>query len=240
MMRTRWIEFLFLIVGLVAVDCYIWVTVEAQISQSYDSWAFDQTRAGRQASVSEFIRYELGLSPAPAPAVQNAEDNPSEGLIKPNQTHTPLPVDTLIGRIKIPRLGINAMVREGAGEETLRTAIGHIPETALPGISGNVGIAGHRDTFFRPLRNIKHDDRITLETERGTYQYEVQSVQIVKPQDVSVLAPTKSPTLTLVTCYPFYYVGSAPKRFIVHAREVGPDTEASDGQPPIPRPRSTS
>ena len=239
-MRTRWIELLFLIVGLVALDCYIWVTVDAHVSQAYDSWAFDQTRAGRQASIPEFLKYELGLSPAPPPPAQNAEDNPIEGLVKPNQTHAQLPIDTLIGRIEIPRLGINVMVREGAGAETLRTAIGHIPETALPGAAGNVGIAGHRDTFFRPLRNIKRDDRITLETQRGTYQYAVESVQIVQPQDVSVLAPTKKPTLTLVTCYPFYYVGSAPKRFIVHAREVSPDTEVSGADAPIQRPRSAS
>ena len=109
------------------------------------------------------------------------------------------------------------MVREGADEGTLSRAVGHIPGTALPGKVGNVGLAGHRDTFFRPLRNIRADDIIELQTTSGTYRYVVKSTRIVTPRDVSVLAASGGDTLTLVTCYPFYYVGSAPKRFIVHA-----------------------
>ena len=112
------------------------------------------------------------------------------------------------------------MVREGADSGTLRKAIGHIPGTALPGNAGNVGLAGHRDTFFRALRDIEKDDTIDFETDSGTFRYAVQSTRIVSPRDVSVLTASSGRTLTLVTCYPFYYVGSAPKRFIVRAVQV--------------------
>ncbi len=128
----------------------------------------------------------------------------------------------MIGRLEIPRLNLSVMVREGADEGTLSRAVGHIPGTALPGNVGNVGLAGHRDTFFRALRNIRADDTIELETTAGTYRYAVKSTRIVTPRDVSVLQASGGETLTLVTCYPFYYVGSAPKRFIVRATQVGP------------------
>jgi sortase A len=102
----------------------------------------------------------------------------------------------------------------------LSRAVGHIPGTALPGKLGNVGLAGHRDTFFRALRNIREDDAIEFETTHGKYRYIVKSTSIVAPRDVSVLQASGGENLTLVTCYPFYYVGSAPKRFIVHASQV--------------------
>ncbi len=126
----------------------------------------------------------------------------------------------LIGRIGIPRLDISAVVVEGTSSKTLRRAVGHIAGTALPGEPGNVGIAGHRDTFFRPLRNIQPDDIITLTTLRGEYRYRVVSANVVKPDNVSVLNGDADEILTLVTCYPFYYVGPAPERFIVRAARV--------------------
>ena len=109
------------------------------------------------------------------------------------------------------------MIREGVTARTLRLAVGHIRSTALPGSPGNVGLAAHRDTFFRPLRNIERGDSITIETLSGSYQYAVDSVAIVAPTAVSVLKDSGQASLTLVTCYPFYYVGSAPQRFIVQA-----------------------
>jgi sortase A len=127
---------------------------------------------------------------------------------------------SVIGRLQIPRLKLSVMVREGADERTLSRAVGHIPGTALPGRLGNVGLAGHRDTFFRALRNIREDDAIEFETTQGMYRYVVKSTTIVGPRDVSVLAASGGENLTLVTCYPFYYVGSAPKRFIVRAAQV--------------------
>jgi sortase A len=137
-------------------------------------------------------------------------------------THIPLPAMTagLIGRIDIPRLGVSVIVIEGDGSKTLRRAVGHIRGTALPGEPGNIGISGHRDTFFRPLRNIKRNDIITLTTLFGEYRYRVVSTKIVSPTDVAVLDPSETEILTLVTCYPFYYVGSAPNRFIVRAERV--------------------
>jgi sortase A len=128
--------------------------------------------------------------------------------------------DGLIGRIEIPRLNLSVMLAEGSNAATLRKAAGHIEGTAYPGDPGNVGIAAHRDTFFRPLRNIRANDLVVLDTPRGRYCYRVVSTEIVKPDAVSVLAPTTRQVLTMVTCYPFYYVGSAPYRFVVRATRV--------------------
>jgi sortase A len=128
--------------------------------------------------------------------------------------------DGLIGRIEIRRLGVSVVVVEGGEEPTLRRAAGHIPGTALPGERGNVGIAGHRDTFFRPLRNIRHSDVITLTTVRGAFSYRVVSTKVVSPDDVAVLNSDGNEVLTLVTCYPFYFVGAAPGRFIVQAERI--------------------
>ena len=126
----------------------------------------------------------------------------------------------LVGRIEIPRLGLSVVVGEGVDERTLRRAAGHIPGTGLPGQPGSIGISGHRDTFFRPLRNIRQDDIITLTTVDGNFRYRVVSAWIVRPSDVSVLDPGADEVLTLVTCYPFYFVGAAPERFVVRAIRV--------------------
>jgi sortase A len=132
----------------------------------------------------------------------------------------PTAASGLIGRMEIPRLGLSVIVMEGTSTATLRHAVGHIAGTALPGQPGNASISGHRDTFFRPLRNIEPNDVITLSTTRGEYRYRVLSTRIVDPSDVAVLNPGETETLTLVTCYPFYFVGPAPKRYIVRAERV--------------------
>src|SRR5579862_4324605 len=128
--------------------------------------------------------------------------------------------DGLIGRMAVQRLSLSVMVVEGTDKTTLRRAVGHMTGTGLPGQSGNIGIAGHRDTFFRPLKNIQRDDIITLTTLRGEYSYRVVSTKVVSPESVEVLKPDGNEILTLVTCYPFYFVGSAPNRFIVRAERV--------------------
>jgi len=125
-----------------------------------------------------------------------------------------------IGRIEIARVGISVMVSEGTDGRTLRRAAGHIKGTAMPGQPGNIGISAHRDTFFRPLRNVRRDDLIVLTTRGGEYRYRVVSTKIVDPSDVAVLNSDGTEILTLVTCYPFYYVGPAPHRFIVRAERV--------------------
>jgi len=119
--------------------------------------------------------------------------------------------------LRIPRLRIEAPVLEGTDEIVLNRGLGHIDETAAPGADGNSGIAGHRDGFFRGLKDIVVGDVIELETLHGTDAYRVERTWIVNPEDVSVLDPTATRSITLVTCYPFYFVGSAPQRFIVRA-----------------------
>jgi sortase A len=132
----------------------------------------------------------------------------------------------LIGRMEIQRLHLSAMVVEGTDGETLRRGVGHIPGTALPGDDGNVALSAHRDTFFRPLKDLKIKDEIQLSTLNGDFRYQVEWLRVVEPRDVSVLAPSHENVLTLVTCYPFFYIGAAPKRFIVRARQVSPQTLA--------------
>jgi LPXTG-site transpeptidase (sortase) family protein len=126
----------------------------------------------------------------------------------------------LVGRITVPRLGISAIVEEGVDDDTLAVAIGHVPGTATPGSSGNVAVAGHRDTFFRALKDLRANDEIELATLHGSFRYRVESWSIVNPEDVAVLRPTSAPRLTLITCYPFEFFGHAPKRFVVRARQI--------------------
>ena len=143
------------------------------------------------------------LASAPAPTVHVARPRPAPG--------------SMIGRIEIPRLGVSAIIRAGSDARTLRLAVGHIAGTAFPGESGNIGLAGHRDTFFRRLRDIRVDDEIRIVTPEETYAFRVERTSVVTPRDTWVLNDTSTPVLTLVTCYPFTYVGSAPNRFIVRA-----------------------
>jgi Ca-activated chloride channel homolog len=132
-------------------------------------------------------------------------------------------VGDALGRLEIPRLKISSIVVEGSDDKTLKLGPGHVLGTALPGEPGNIAIAGHRDTFFRPLKDVKPGDKILLSTPHGTTQYAVQYAEIVSPLDLDALDSTSGSELTLITCYPFFYVGSAPDRFIVHAtRTDGP------------------
>jgi sortase A len=136
----------------------------------------------------------------------------------PKSTLTAPPAGVAIGRVEIPRLGLTAVVIQGDSEPILKLAVGHIPGTALPGQSGNMALAGHRDTFFRALRNIRVGDQIVFESPAGSYEYQVESASVVPPTDLSVLKNSGSRELTLITCYPFSWIGSAPDRFIVRAR----------------------
>jgi sortase A len=132
------------------------------------------------------------------------------------ETHkreAPLPLAVL----RIPRLRLEVPVLAGTDEWTLNRAVGHIEDTARPGADGNAGIAGHRDGFFRGLKDIRSGDVLEVETLASVQQYQVERTWIVEDEDVSVLDPTATPSVTLVTCYPFYFVGAAPQRFIVRA-----------------------
>jgi sortase A len=135
------------------------------------------------------------------------------------QPARPIKEGDVLGRIEIPRIGVSVAVLQGTTSRTLRLGVGHIKGTAFPGERGNIGIAGHRDTYFRALKDIHKDDEIQLQTAVGIARYEVDWIQITSPSNNSVLAPTTESSLTLVTCYPFYYIGAAPERFIVHAHK---------------------
>lgn len=137
--------------------------------------------------------------------------------------------------IHIDRIHVEAPVLEGTDDVTLNRGVGHIAGTALFGQNGNIGVAGHRDGFFRGLKDIKVGDRINLEEPDRTETYIVDRLEIVGPKNVSVLRSNGNPALTLVTCYPFYYIGSAPQRFIVHAVLAGSESPVStnDGKMPV-------
>ncbi len=139
-----------------------------------------------------------------------------------------LPSGSLIGSLDIPRLRLSAMIAEGDDDATLNMAIGHLSDTPLPWHEGNSALAGHRDTFFRPLQHIRVGDELRVSTVRGDFRYHVRETMVVGPDDVWVLDPTDRPTLTLITCYPFNYVGKAPRRFIVRAERTSTSLQPSE------------
>jgi len=215
----RWAEPALWLIAVLCLGTWAWSYLDSHLYQSYESWRFSRALEARPVSAP------APLAPPPAgrrlPAVLPADDGAAKGApAAPIQARTERPEPEEgepLGRLEAPRLGLSVMISQGVSGRTLRRSAGHIPGTALPGELGNVGIAGHRDTFFRPLKEIRKNDTLTLTTLQGTYQYVVDSTEIVSPDNVKVLDPTDHPALTLVTCYPFYYVGSAPKRFIVQA-----------------------
>jgi sortase A len=141
---------------------------------------------------------------------------PQTGAVAP-----PLrPVESVIGLLNVPHLAWSVMAVEGDGDDTLRLAAGHLPDTPLPWQDGNASFAGHRDTFFRALRDLNIGDEIVLTTSHGTFRYRVTRTLIVQPADLSILQPDNGTALTLITCYPFTYVGDAPQRFIVQAERA--------------------
>jgi sortase A len=136
--------------------------------------------------------------------------------------------------LHISKFDLRVPVLEGTDELTLNRGVGHIADTARPDEEGNIGIAGHRDGFFRVLKDISSGDTIELQTTRATDHYIVDQIVLVRPDDVSVLQPGSVRSLTLVTCYPFYFIGSAPQRYIVHASIAGSD-RTEEGRVAEPR-----
>lgn len=143
----------------------------------------------------------------------------SSAKMPPVPTEPPLEGSPL-GQIEIPTIGIAAIILEGSEELSLRRGVGHIIGTSLPGEQGNVVLSAHRNTFFKPLRNISSNDEIILKTLNGYYRYRVDSTRVVDPEEVDILNDTGEDILTLVTCYPFNYIGSAPQRFVVRAHNI--------------------
>ena len=194
----RWSQYICLLIGIGALSWCAYVTADAKWTQA----SLERVLAG--------VRGKTRPSPPRALAVGPPSQETS-----------------LVGRIDISRVGISAMVLEGDDARTLARGVGHIPGTALPGWSGNVGLAGHRDTFFRALHDIRLGDDILVTTLQDSYRYRVVSSEIVSPDETRILDASALPSLTLVTCYPFHFIGSAPKRFIVHAHLVWDEQLAS-------------
>ena len=201
--------------------------------QKWANWAFERQREQKTATlrdlygdlrdraVGEYRRRFEHAEPAEKAVEKNVEPAPeaAEPLVRP--LVRPLKLREFAGRLTIPRLGMKVIVREGDDARTLEMAAGHIPGTAMPGQPGNVGIAGHRDTLLRRLGTIQQHDLIQFDSPDGKqFQYEVESTSIHSPKDVDVLNAGAYPEMTLVTCYPFDYIGPAPKRFIVKARQL--------------------
>ena len=164
---------------------------------------------------------ELSATRLSGELVHAAEKKRNAG-VNPRPAH-----GMLLARLQIARLDMSVVVREGSDDPVLKMGPGHIEETALPGELGNVGIAGHRDTHFRPLRNIRINDEVVVTTTTSTIRYFVDSIDIIHPTDMGVLDPTPGPALTLVTCFPFEFIGNAPMRFVIRARPRGNMGESS-------------
>jgi sortase A len=145
-------------------------------------------------------------------------------------TPTPdtLPVGVPIGTLEITRVGLSGVVVEGDSDAVLDRAIGHLPDTPLPWKAGNSALAAHRDTIFRPLRGVRLGDVLRLRTPHGDFDYRVSETLIVKPDALWVLDPTPVTTLTLISCWPFDYIGHAPERFIVRAERIPTVNVAED------------
>ncbi len=208
-----WLNRALIAFGLACLLFYATVSIQAAIYQRHARAEIDRMISGRSAALSPTA---LGRTP------------------KPNVVRR-LEVGELIGRVDIPRLNLSAAVAEGDDDATLGKAVGHLPDTPLPWFRrGNVGLAAHRDGLFRALKDIRVGDEVKVVTPRGEYSYRVSKTHIVDPDDVWVLAPTQTPSVTLITCYPFSFVGHAPQRFIVRAELVG-DVEGSVLKGVVPR-----
>lgn len=228
-LRWLWAERALLAIGIVCLGIFAWSWIDAKALEIRETQRLEEALASapvvktKASETDSFASFEKGAEQAQK--VQQEEKKEE----KKSEPPPPAPdAGELVGRITIPRLDVSAIVLEGVDKKTLRRGAGRIPATALPTEDkGNVGIAAHRDSFFRGLKDIREDDTIELTTLDGTFRYRVEWTKIVQPADVSVLEPTEEPALTLVTCYPFYYVGSAPKRFIVRAHRI-PEPEKSE------------
>jgi sortase A len=200
----RWIDRSLIAFGLGCLMFYAVVTAQTAIYQR---------RAKAEVSAMIAARRLSEAAAAHRPVPETAP--PSAPVMKGD----------VIGRVEVPRLRLSAAVAEGDDDSTLGKAVGHLPDTPLPWEqNGNVALAAHRDGLFRPLKNIRLNDEVRVVTAQGEFSYRVRNTQIVDPDDVWVIAPTPGPTLTLITCYPFSFVGHAPHRFVVRAERV-------DGEP---------
>ena len=218
-------QYLCLILALACLGDVAMDYSRARIFQAYQSWRFDRLIGYKPHSqMSMLMGWEdhalSSFMKEPVARLNQDRFHTNAPGTSGRRPVPRLPAGALVGRMEIPRIGISVMVLEGDGDGVLRKAVGHVPTTAFPGGPGNVVIAGHRDTFFRALRKIRKDDEIIFTTTQGIYNYQVGSIEKVGPQDVQVLEASLHPALTLVTCFPFDYIGLAPERFVVQAWET--------------------
>ena len=208
----RIVEISALVLGVLLIGLYLTARVHSHLASNS---AIDRFNHARKIDVSK-IREELeGRGPdAPDPVDTTLW---SEGRIEGYQQSLLAELDLPLAVLKVPSVDIEVPVFDGTDEVTLNRGTGRIEGTAFPGQAGNLGIAGHRDGFFRRLSDVSRGDTIIVETIDSSAEYVIEDIRIVDPSDVWVLDPTDSPTVTLVTCYPFYFVGSAPQRYIVRA-----------------------
>jgi len=222
---------------LIAAAClgyWTWATADALVYRHVEERRLEQAIAERPAA-SRGVDDPVGgassanderslASPSYLAAGEPAAPRRSGGSSADSAQRVPSPSEsapTVLGRLEIPSIGLSTLVARDSDRRSLRRAAGHVAGTALPGEGDNVGVAGHRDTVFRELRRVEAGDRVTLTTPAGTHRYAVESLRVVPPDAVDVLAPTDGETLTLVTCYPFGAFGPAPDRFVVRARLLG-------------------
>jgi sortase A len=197
----RWMELTAWGLGLLLLATYGTMRVHGGVMQRQDLQRFNQAKQDAVWTTSGEIDTSLWSGARIEKYNRSLEHD------------SPLP----LAMLRIPKIHLEVSVLDGTDDFTLNRAVGHIAATARPGEPGNIGIAGHRDGFFRGLKDISTGDVIELVTLHETARYTVKEIRIVSPETVEVLDPTSEPTLTLVTCYPFYFIGSAPQRYIVRA-----------------------
>ena len=207
-------EYCFLGLGIISLGWCASVIYQAYLFQNWENERFEQALGGETYTQQDQFLASVS-SVQPRPGIGKLISDLRLGVASED-----LLGRSVVGRLEIPRLGLRTMVLEGVSQRILALAVGHVPGTAAPGQAGNIGLAGHRDTFFRGLRNIRQEDTITLRTLDGAYEYRVRSYEVVDATDTEVLRQSTTSELTLVTCYPFSYVGPAPERFVVHARRT--------------------
>ena len=239
-MKWRWFERALIGVGVALLLLWGGIRLHAWWSSRNAVRRFRNTVESHRPSVlpGEESATAPGGAPVPVPTETPDTSLWARGRIAKYRESLRQESGPAIAVLSIPSIGLTVPVFDGTGPMVLNRGVGRIPGTARPGEAGNLGIAGHRDGFFRGLKDVAPGDTIVLETPRGRVRYEIQWVRIVDPSDVSVLAPSTERELTLVTCYPFYFVGRAPKRFIVRANVSGDGSAGRENRHnPVAEPR---
>jgi sortase A len=198
---------LLIFAGIASILVFAWALLDGAYYQYTQKVQFE----AQVADVDPGMAKEISV-PGPRP-----QSNTRYRLL-PGLPKFPARDPLLIGKLEVPRIGLSVMVREGVDDATLRRAAGHLPSTALPGEPGNLVILGHRDTFFRGLRELEQGDAVTVSTTRGHFTYQIESIQVVEPDSIDLAAPASEAVATFITCFPFKYVGPAPQRLVARAR----------------------